>query len=59
MANTFIARFDSYCFGCADDIDEGDLVGFIAGEKGIHCAECVEEAEWDITVWNTDTGMDL
>jgi hypothetical protein len=42
-ANTFAARFDAWCRGCNDDISEGDFVGFIPGEKGIHCGYCIIE----------------
>lgn len=40
-ASTFVAQFDAWCRGCNDDIFEGDEVGFVPGEKGIHCFSCV------------------
>lgn len=44
-ASTFYAQFDAWCRGCNDDIFEGDLVGFIHGSKGLHCWDCIIEAE--------------
>lgn len=47
VSETFLARFEAFCRGCGDDIDEGDPVGFVYGEKGLHCLDCVHEAGWD------------
>jgi hypothetical protein len=49
-ANTFTAQFDAWCRGCNDDISEGDFVGFIVGEKGIHCWYCI----FDYALTKTD-----
>lgn len=50
-ASTFRAQFDAWCRGCNDDIDEGDEVGFIPGEKGLHCFWCISEAEFEAQSW--------
>lgn len=47
-ASTFTAQFDAWCRGCNEDISEGDDVGFIPGEKGIHCFSCVIDYHIDV-----------
>lgn len=62
----FAARFDGRCSSCGDDIIEGDSIGYIEGEAGVHCAGCVEAASdaesdydgWDDDGWDTEEDDD-
>lgn len=41
--NRFVAAFDSDCFTCGGDIYEDDEAGYLPGDGGASCIDCIGE----------------
>lgn len=47
-ATIFEVQFDAWCRGCNEDIPEGYTAGFIPDEKGVHCLNCIVDANLEL-----------
>lgn len=41
--NEFFAAFDSDCHTCTNDIEEGELAGYLPGNQYASCGECLDD----------------
>lgn len=44
----FPARYPGECVWCGARFDEGDDAGYVRGEDGIHCGDCLDDREAEL-----------
>lgn len=43
MARKFMAQYDGSCYECGDDIESGDMIGYV--DDSVVCEACFDEAQ--------------